>query len=202
MSTFVETVTSYSAVEVYGGVSACLQYHGTKYSPAATTLLGLSSDDQKRCLISATAVFEALIWQGQQNTAGNPGTVLQWPRSNVTDRDGNAVGASVIPAAIVNGCFEMAAIVAANPLAVTAPDANLNVQSFGEGPAHVTLFAQVQNGNTTGLPEVVRRLVGQYLGATNNAFYGKSTGVSGDGDGDADDTSAFSDDNAYIQTRA
>lgn len=202
MAIFQETVTSYSAVEVYGGLSACLQYLGTQYNPNATLFVGLPADDQKRCLIAATRYFEELIWQGTQNTAGNPPTVLQWPRLNVTDELGNAVSSTVVPPAIVSGCFEMAAVIAGNPQAVVTADAQLNVQSVGEGPGHVTFFAPGRTTNITGLPEVVRRLVDQYLGAINNVQLGVSTGLSGDGDADGDDTSAFADDNQYTQTRA
>lgn len=202
MSVFTETVTSYTAVEVYGGLTACLQYLGTQFSPAAATFTGLTPDDQKRCLIAATRYLEEQIWQGTANPSANPPTVLSWPRSNVTDRDGNPVSSSAVPTAIVNGCFEMAAIIAQNPQAVVTPDANQNVQSMGEGPAHVTFFAPPVSRNPTMLPEVVRRLVGQYLSAIDSVDYGASSGVSGDGDADGDDTSAFADSNQYTQTRA
>lgn len=201
MTLFTETVSTYPAVEVYGGLTACTNYLGQQMSPDATKFLGLVADDQKRCLIKATRAIEAQLWQGTANPSGNPGTVLSWPRTSVTDQYGNAVDSATVPTGIVNGCFEFAAILASNPKADTNPDADLRVASAGAGSDHVTFFRAPATRNQTGLPEAVRRLVGQYLGAVDSVSYGLSWGVSGDQDGDPDDESVFATDNEYIVSR-
>lgn len=202
MPVYNETVTGYTAVEVYGGSANCKQYLGTQLSPDATSWLGLSADDQKRALIQATRLIEEQIWQGTANPSGNTGTTLSWPRSNVTDQFGVAVDATTVPTGIVNGCFELAAILASNPSVITRPDPNLLVSSAGQGADHVSFFRAPASRNFTSLPIVVQRLVGQYLAAVNAVNYGLSYGVSGDQDGDDDDESVFADDNEYTVTRS
>jgi hypothetical protein len=207
MPIFTETVTSFSAVEVYGGVAACKQYLGTETGAGAAAFLALSADEQKRRLISATRFIDAQIWAGAATFSVDTGppvtTTLQWPRANVTDMNGVAVSSTAVPVGIVNGVFEMAAILATNQNATaTTGDPSSRVQHVSEGPGSVTFFAPPLPRNLTALPDAVQRLVGQYLGAVDNVRYGMSSGVSPAADDlDSDNASEFSDDNQYTQTR-
>ena len=206
MAIFEETVTGYTAVEVYGGLAACTQYLGTRYSAAATAFLALTADDQKRCLIAATDYFQEQLWSGTAvGTVGGTATALHWPASGVTDKYGNAVDSTTVPLDVVNGCFQMAAEIAAKSSIQNDADAGSNVKSIGGGGAQVIQFfapTSARNGTASTMPQSVQRLVGPYLSSSTSVALGASSGVSNDGDSDRDDTSAFDPAYDYTVTRA
>lgn len=205
MPIFTETLTTGESCEVYGGLAAAQQYLAFAVSAAGDAFRALATmpDKQKQCLGAATRMLDGLGWQGTANQAG--GTTLAWPRANVTDEDGNAVDPATVPTGIVNGCFELAALIAANPTVQDQLDAGSNVASIGGGGAPEIRFfrpTSVQDGNAPVLPLVVLRLVGQYLASATAVGVGASYGTSGDGDSDRDDTSAFDPAYGYTVTRA
>ena len=211
MPIFTETLTTGESCEVYGGLTAANAYLAFAVSAASTAWAALAGtpDKQKACLGAATRMLDGLGWQGTPtgsvDTSPPVTTTLAWPRANVTDEFGNAVSSTAVPTGIVNGCFELAALIAANPTVQDQLDAGSNVASIGGGGAPEIRFfrpTSVQDGNAPVLPLVVLRLVGQYLASATAVVTGQSFGVSNDGDSDRDDTSAFDPRFGYTVTRA
>lgn len=206
MAIFQETVTGYAAVEVYGGVAACLQYLGTRFSAQATAFLALTADDQKRCLIAATDYFQEQLWAGVAvGTVGGTATSLHFPATGLTDKYGNAVDSTTVPDDIANGCFQMAAEIANKATVQDNADAGSNVKSIGGGGAPTIQFfapTSARDGTASTMPQAVQRLIGPYLASSTGVVLGAASGASGDGDSDRDDTSAFDPCYGYTVTRA
>jgi len=169
MAIFNETVTSYPAVEVYGGLTACKNYLGTSIGDGATAFLGLATDDdRKRALIAATRFIDAQTWQGTATGTVPPDpTTLVWPRSGITNPDGSALSSTVVPPALLQAVFELAGIIADDPDVQAQIDASNNIQSVSASGAGVTYFNPTSQVTTppsaTKLPVVVQRLIGKWL---------------------------------------
>ena len=208
MAIYTETLTSGESCEVYGGLAAANTYLAFAVGAAATAWQALAAtpDKQKQCLGAATRMLDGLNWQGlATGLVGVDATTLAWPRSSVTDANGNAVDSTSVPTGIVDGCFELAALIANDATVQDQLDAGNNVRSIGGGGAPTIQFfrpTSVQDGNAPVLPLVVLRLVGQYLASATAVVTGQSFGVSTDSDSDGDDTSAFDSAYAYTVTRA
>lgn len=163
--TFSVTIGS-DTVEVYGGLTALKSYANTSFGDSATAFNALATDDDRsRVLVMATRFLEALIWQGSPTTPPVDDTTLAWPRTGVVDEYGNAVDSSTVPANLVNGCFELAMLVAEDASVVTVVDQGTNTKGVHAGSAGVDYFVpqSAQLGTAPLLPPIVGRLIGQYM---------------------------------------
>lgn len=181
MTFFVTVAGDSTPVEVYGGMPAALHYllYRAGDGPAAWRAL-TNPDDQARALVSATLFLDAQAWQGLPTVPAVSGTTLQWPRTGVVDANGLAVDPTTVPIAIVNACFELAAMIADDPDFLSAADNGTNTKEVHGGPAGVEYFVPTSaaNGTATLLPTIVQRLVGQYLGSSASTVGGGvSTGT-------------------------
>lgn len=186
MAIFTETVTSYSAVEVYGGLAACKNYLGTSMSDGATAFLGLASDDdRKRALIAATRFIDAQVWQGVAMLVVPPDpTTLQWPRSGITNADGTPVSSTVVPPVLVQAVFELAGIIADDPDVQAAVDASNNIKSVSASGAGVEYFSPTNPLSappSTKLPVPVHRLIGKWLATSGAGSSDADGGYAGSG---------------------
>jgi len=79
-------------------------YHGNNLN--VTDWTGAPSSDKEKALKMATRLLDERIdWNGSKYTEAQS---LRWPRSNVTDPDGYAVGTDEIPTAVTNATAEFA----------------------------------------------------------------------------------------------
>jgi len=179
--TFTVTITGDATpYEVYGGLTAATHYLLAKIGDAGAAWRGLSADDKSRVLISATRFIDAQVWQGTPTTPAVGGTTLMWPRAGVLDINGNAVDSSTVPTNVVNAAFELAAIFADDPDIEGQRDAGSNVRSVKAGSAGVDFFVPTgaQDGSASVFPEIVERLIGQYL-ASGDVTASIATGTTG-----------------------
>lgn len=183
MTIFLETIGSDpTGFEVYGGLAACAHYLLGSSSDAAAAFRQLVPDDQKRRLIDATRFVDQQFWQGTATgTAGGEPTTLVFPRTGLTDLNGQPLDATNVPTLVVSAAFELTALAAADPSVVTNTDTGSNVASLGAGPAQIAFFrpSSVADGNATVLPTVIDRLIGRWLaGVGAGAPRGVITGAS------------------------
>jgi hypothetical protein len=149
--------TSY---EVYGsltGAGSASEYfnaalHGGDWIDA-------DPEDQAKALVTATRMMDRQNWQG---TKTSPTQFLDWPRTGVVDREGNAVSSSAVPDGIVWGTYELAEILRADPTAQEAVNSGSNVRAVGAGSARVEFF-QPTRLTASRFGAVVDELVGEFL---------------------------------------
>lgn len=182
--TFTVTVTTGTAREVYGGLTACEAYllDAVGEGAVAFRALGVGGDDRKRLLISATRYIDRERWQGTANAAGS--TVLAWPRDGITVDDVAITNAAQL-ALVEQATFELVAALAADPDVYTALDGSQNIKMVTAKGAGVEFFSptRVKNGTAPKLPQVVQDLIGKWLAGTGGGAVvigGESSGTSCD----------------------
>lgn len=176
MSLFTVTING-NTYEVYGGAPACLVYLGASVGDEADAFAalgdgsGTATAGQLKCLVGATRYLDRVGWQGAPTTPAVNGTTLQFPRTNLIDRDGNAIDPSTIPTDFVNAVFEMTAILASDATAQSAQDQGNNIRSMQAGSARLENFRPTSfaDGNATVLPYVVQQLVGRWTALASPA---------------------------------
>ena len=167
---------------VYGDQTSATNYLAASLSKAANTWAAGTPTTQAQAMVMAARMLDRQTWQGAQN--GGP---LQWPRMNVVDKFGVAVNASTIPSDIINGSYELAALLLNDPALQDQVTATLNVQSLNDGTATVTYFGRQVAGR---FPMVVQELVGPYLARGGNL--GGALGTDTSGDSASDDSTSIS----------
>lgn len=177
------TVTINAIVyNVYGDQTSATNYLAASLSKAANTWATSNATQQAQAMVMAARMFDRQTWQGVQN--GGP---LQWPRSNVVDKFGVAVNPSTTPTDIINGSYELAALLLNDPALQDQVTATLNVQSLNDGTATVTYFGRQVAGR---FPMVVQELVGPYLARGGNV--GGAVATDTDGASAQDDSTNLS----------
>jgi hypothetical protein len=187
-----------NTAEVYGGITACIAYLSWNSDAAAQAFANLSTDDQSKRLVDATRWIDRKVWAGAPTTPAVGGTTLQWPRTGVTVRVNNAivvVDPNTVPVDVVNGCFELAALAAADPSVLTAASTASNVQSLQAGSAGIGFFqpTSLANGTATLFPTIIEQLLAKYRpGGTSTGSSRAGTFAGADGCSRFDDCAVIS----------
>lgn len=158
MSTVTIGADSY---EVYGTLAAAKKYLGPSANAAAWNALA-SDDEKEKTLVNATRLLDRQLWKGAPVGVPAFDTVLQWPRTGVTDRYDAAVSSASVPLLIEQATYELAAIGAATPAVFTQANTGSNIAELQAGPAGIKYFRAT---NGTRLPSTVMDLIGQFLGS-------------------------------------
>lgn len=190
MPLFTVTVTGGTSREVYGGLTALIAYAAESDGASAAAFRALTApDDQKRKLLAATRYVERKQWQGTANADG--GTVLAFPRNDLTDAPTNAAQLALVEQAV----FELAMLGTVDDSVFSTADTGSNVKSMGAGKARMEFFSPTKPGKgATLLPTVIDELIGKWLaGGSGTALVvvgmPSSTGTDG--------CSSFDDDDDY-----
>lgn len=146
-----------TAREVYVSLADAELY--LEASPRFTAWGVLTAERKAQWIVEATRMFERCTWTGDRAATAQP---LAWPRSGVTDRDGEDVVDDAIPTFMEDGCAELAATLAEDAAVVTAGSTASNVKSVNAKGVAVEFFAP---DSGTRFPTVVQELVGFYLAA-------------------------------------
>lgn len=179
---------------VYGDQPSAIAYLAASLSKSAITWAAATSQQQAQAMVMTARLFDRQTWQGVQN--GGP---LQWPRSNVVDKFGNAVSPTVIPADILNGSYEMCALMLNDPALQDQINNTFNIHSFSTGPASVTYFGRQTAGR---FPMSVQEYVGAYLARGGNPGGAIATDTSGaSAQDDSTSISQFLDVDSYDLSR-
>lgn len=137
---------------IYGSLDDALVYIGSRLGDAYAAFRTLVADDQKRALVTAAGFLDTLPWiEGYYE---------------FEDRDAEP--------AIVAASYELAALIAEDPVVVTLADQSSNIQSVNAGGAGVTYFERAAAPGRTHLmlPVLIERLLGEFLGGEANASLG------------------------------
>lgn len=132
----------------------------------ATSWAGLDTDTKEAALVSAARELQTLPWIGALTT---PGQALSWPRSGVTDREGQAISSATVPQDIKNGQIEWAFLLATTPALEGAGSSAFgsNDKRYKAGSVEIEYFRQVDSSGMA--PSVVLRWIGHYLNTRSGA---------------------------------
>jgi len=95
MALIVETGAGVAGADCYADVTACSAWAVDYFGASLTG----SPTDKEAAIRRAAAYLDGLKWKGSR-TLGR-GQPLAWPRSDVTDCEGLAIGANEIPAELI-----------------------------------------------------------------------------------------------------
>lgn len=141
MSEVVNITGGYSGT-IYGTFNAALAHMQTHFGSTYAAFLGLSTDDQKRALITVAAFLDQLAWNDDADT--------------FAERDAIA--------AFVDASYELGALLAQDDAALTAAEQGSELQSVSDGGVSVTFRdTKTRRGSSGVLPPNVARLIGKYL---------------------------------------
>lgn len=140
-------------------------------SRAADAWLLVDSVSRERALVTATRYLDRrLTWQGTKTVSAQ---ALQWPRTGVVDRYGNAVATGVVHAQVKDAQIELAFELSQDTALETKTDDSSIVSSASAGSVSVS-FLRASRGSGGKLPSVVHDLIREFLagavGATAPVF--------------------------------
>ncbi len=147
----VVTISAGVTATIYGSFAEATSYLGASGSEAAQAWRDLADDaDRKRKLVDATRALNRLAYTEDYDT---------FAERDVLDL-GTGDGDAAFP--FRAGCYELAALAAADPSVLTVEDQGSNIASVSAGGASVTYFApkSAAKGTASILPPVVMALIG------------------------------------------
>lgn len=95
MALVIETGAGLPSAEAYSDVASCSAWATSYYGHALTG----STADKEAAIRRAVAYLDGLQWTGTRTTGRVQ--ALAWPRTGVTDCEGNAIGANEIPQEVI-----------------------------------------------------------------------------------------------------
>lgn len=125
------------------------------------------TDTKSRALVTSTRLIDRQDWKGTKTVDTQP---LEWPRTGVVDRDGNALDPGVIPQEIIDGSIILAALIVEDPTLAEATSTGSNTKRVKAGSAEVEFF-RPQVG--TRFPIILHELFGDLL---ESSSFGSSSG--------------------------
>lgn len=133
----------------------------------------LSSAEKNRTNVAMTRLLDRQRWQGAKASSGQ---ALAFPRSGLTDSEGNAVSSESIPAAVLSAHSELC-LIAADGSTVQADATTENtIKRVKAGSAEVENFRNA-GGSPTRFPLVVHELIGRWLAGAGVSLAGIATGT-------------------------
>lgn len=156
------TVTiSGNAYDVYVSDSDATTYLAADFG-RASAWAALTDDQRKIAVVSATRLIDRQRWVGAKTDSDQ---ALAFPRTGLTDADGNAVASDTVPTAVENACAILAADIAADSDLANDPSTASNIKSVKAGSSNVEFF-RPQSG--TKLPSYIMDLLGAFLTAASS----------------------------------
>ena len=110
-----------NAYEIYGTEAALKIYFAAGLNAAAVAYAAASSTDHKKAMVTAARMFNRTGWVGEMTDPTTP-QALAWPRTGVSDAEGNAISSSVIPTEIEEGSYELAGALLVSANTIEASD--------------------------------------------------------------------------------
>lgn len=148
-----------------GGVQCAVKYfagvlHGADF-------LAASADAQKQALVAASRMLDRQTWQGLPVAAVPSPQPLQWPRTGVVDKYGQAVSSASIPVNVIQGAYELADAILGDASVQTNTSTGSNVKREALRVGRISLEEEKFRsdvGTAGRFPTIIQELLGQYLG--------------------------------------
>lgn len=156
---------------VYGTIEDAKVYLAASIKDAPTAWLAASATRQAASLVEVARMLDRQGWQG---SVAADGQALAWPRQNVTV-DGVAVSSSVVPTAVLQASYELAAAALADPTIIDKADESQNISSLQAGSVSISYFRPTSGAR---FANVVQELLAPYLSSSSGlASRGVATGT-------------------------
>lgn len=130
---------------------------------AGLNWVSVDPDSKARALITATRLLDNQCWVGTKTASSN---TLEWPRTGVTDADGNAVDENTVPDQIVNGTIRLAYELSQDPTLASQQNTGSNDKKYVAGSVSIEFFRPGGVLGTSGIqrfPFSVMELVREFL---------------------------------------
>lgn len=139
---------------------------------------------KEKALATATNMMDRKNWQGSKTSDSQP---LEWPRTGVTDKNGDVVASDSLPQALLDGCCELAlSLINDATVQTAAATGGDNVKSMTTGKTSVDFFSPsspIPSGAT--FPAIAQEYLGQFLALSSTAIpYVDGTDVESEFDDD------------------
>ncbi len=141
--------------DIYGEKAAAVTYMTARLDAAAwTTASGANRD---RALVSATRMLDRNNWIGQRTVGAQ---ALEFPRTDLVDKDGNAVSDATVPVLVEEANYELALAILKDASTQDKATTGSNVKGVKAGSAAVQFFRPTSG---TKLPTTVHEMIGLWL---------------------------------------
>lgn len=124
----------------------------------------LADATKEAALITAARMIDRQSWQGERATSGQ---AMAWPRSGLTDREGNELSSSTVPQSVIDAQCELALLLSQDASIQSSTSSSQNIKRVQAGSASVEYFRAVAGGR---FPTVVQELIGLWLGANSTGL--------------------------------
>lgn len=137
---------------------------------------GLTTDEKGRALVSSTRLLERQTWQGNKTDSGQD---LAFPRTGLTDRDGNEVDDSTIPADVIEASQLLALFIhleELNEQTSSTEDLNKRIKA---GSVEIEKF-RADKDTVKKFPNQIIELIGAFLASQTIIAGSLSFGTDGE----------------------
>lgn len=145
--------------DVYGTTAGLKSYMAANINSAAYD--DASSTDRKKAHVSATRWLDRANWQGAMTDLVTP-QPLEFPRTGLTDKDGNEVASDAVPDEVDEACYELVIYLLDDATITQSPDQGSNVKNVQAGSAQVEFFKGTQ-GKFPRFPIEAHELIRYFL---------------------------------------
>ena len=125
-------------------------------------------DDKAKALVTATRYLDRQKWNGSKYQDA-PTQVLDWPRSGLTDAEGNEVDETAVPQEILDATCELALALLANPALQDQDSTGSNIKKMKAGSVELE-FIRGTAGKR--FPTIIDELIGLWLTSRSSAYTG------------------------------
>lgn len=123
---------------------------------------------KEAALVTATRSIDAVKWNGEKTVVDQD---LAFPRTGLTDIDGEELADDAIPQEVLDATCELALAMLVNSAVITAADSGSNIRRVAAGSASVEYFRPVEG---TSFPALVQKLLIHLLGGAGTSGFGVS----------------------------
>lgn len=173
MSTIVIGGSSY---EVYSDVDDADTYFNASSNFA--TWDAFTTDQKSRGLVSATRLLNRQVWSGTLTTV-SPTTGLKWPRSSVTDCEGNAVDEDTIPDEVIEASQLLALYILDGTITTTSNTTQDRTKRLKADTVEIEYFRLEPSVAGGRFPTDVLELIGCFLSSSTQIAGSTSYGTDG-----------------------
>jgi hypothetical protein len=169
--------------DVYGTSAGLKSYMAAHMNSSAYD--SASSTNRKKAHVSATRWLDRANWQGQKYDLATP-QALEFPRTGLTDKDGQEVAEDTVPTAVENACYELVLYLLDDETATQSLDQGSNVKRVQAGSAQVEFFKGTA-GKYPRFPTEAHELIRYFLEGASGLTAPYAPGVDIESQFDSDD---------------
>jgi hypothetical protein len=146
-----------------------------------------TADDQNKALVQARRWLDRQSWCPEPT---DPAQTTAWPRTGLTDKEGEPVATTTVPLEVEFAQYELALELAADPTAADTAVVQSNAKRLKAGSAEIENF-RISDEEKTVFPAQVMDLVGLWLASSKDVIVGVAGGTETKSSFDGDSATTF-----------